>query len=65
MYNLATPHHHRFRFTHIITWLHISAKVTDLKRLVVLWKEELVEELPLPVCPGSVADVCSLPALDV
>ncbi len=60
-------YHHRFCLTHIITWLpvRISAKVTNLKRLVVLWKEELVEELSLPVCPGSVADVCPLPALDV
>ncbi len=73
MYNLATPHHHRFRLNQIITSSHSqspyalrsSAKVTNLKRLVVLGKEELVEELSLPVCPGSVADVCPLPALDV
>ena len=38
---------------------------TDLQRLIVWWEEELVQELPLSVGPGPVADVSALAALDI
>ena len=36
-----------------------------LQRLKVWWKEELVEQLPLPVRPGPIAEICSFSTPDI